>query len=92
MRDASIVGARFAGGSIVVEGSRFLDREVVRVAFPGASPVPLFAHEARAVGEALIAHADAIAGPAQKKNALAPAATGNEGEDQNQPVKEGIQR
>lgn len=46
---STFVGARFAGGSIVVSGSEFGGQPVVRLEIPGANPIPLFADEARAL-------------------------------------------
>lgn len=62
---ATFVDARFAGGSIVVSGSAFLDQPVVRLEIPGANPVPLSADEARALAHELQAYAAA----ADKRNA-----------------------
>lgn len=61
MSEPTFVDARFAGGSIVVSGSEFLDQPVVRLEIPGLSPVPLFPHEATALARALTTAAVAAA-------------------------------
>lgn len=75
---STFVDARFAGGSLIVSGSEFLDQPVVRLEIPGANPLPLFPHEARALAHELQAYAAA----ATKKNARR-AGKSTTGEDQN---------
>lgn len=70
---STYVDARFAGGPVVVSGSVFLEAPVVRVAFPGQNPVPLFPAEARALAKELLAYAR---GAERLTNKEAPGAAG----------------
>jgi hypothetical protein len=76
---STFVDARFAGGAIVVAGGDFLEQPVVRLVMPGANPLPLFPHEARALAAELVAYAVA----AEKRNAPGAVAAASEGEIQN---------
>lgn len=78
MAGPRFVDARFAGGAIEVEPSQLPwapEQQVIRISGPGFE-FPLLPHEATALAYELNA-------AAAKKNAPAPAATGNEGDNQN---------
>jgi len=62
-----MVDARHAGGAIRVSTGTLLDARVVDVAIPGATPVPLFADEARHLAVALIEAAAAAERKAGKR-------------------------
>ncbi|MGF6824005.1 hypothetical protein M2317_002930 [Microbacterium sp. ZKA21] len=57
-----ILDARFAGGSIEVDTTEFLDQTAVHLSVPGAE-FPMWPDEARALAAALVTIADAADRP-----------------------------
>lgn len=65
------VGARFAGGPVVVGVGTFLDVPMVDLELPGSVTVPLFPDEARRLAVVLIEHAAKVERKAARRAATA---------------------